>query len=63
MIRTSDGQEVFVTDEVFAPAGDIEIGAKDRVTLPNGDQPPILGQPLIYTARDGSKVQHVRFRG
>lgn len=61
MFRDATGQDVYAQAVVYAGADLIAIGPKDRVTLPDGTQPPVLGRPLVYPDETGSKVQTVAF--
>jgi len=61
MFRDQQGQMVLSIATLYAGADEVRIGPKDRVTLPDGSQPPILGSPSIYPDESGDLVQTVHF--
>jgi hypothetical protein len=61
MFRDDRGQQVLSIATLYAGASEVRIGPKDRVTLPDGTQPPILGSPSVYPDESGDLVQTVHF--
>lgn len=59
--RDQNGQIVLSIATLYAGADEVQIGPKDRVTLPDGSQPPILGSPSVYPDESGDLVQTVHF--
>jgi len=60
MIRNTKGQEVISTGQIYLD-GTVSVALKDRITLPDGAQPPIQSISIEYdeTGKEHHKVVYI----